>query len=720
MPIEKQMELFEDGGLKDEGGTVDPVSGNDVPPGSTQEEVRDDIPAQLSEGEFVFPADVVRFIGLEKLMQLRQSAKMGLRMMEEMGQMGNSEEAIIPDDVPFDINDLDIDDTPEYNQGGVVMQPGFTGIESIQPSQFENYQGQFAPYQPATVAPQAASQQFVSPAYIPPAQAVTPIMQQQQLPKFENFIATPTGAYDELREYRNSETGEVRQIPFVGGKPIYPIPEGFKYVDPEATKTEEVTTTPNIGQTRVETTTGGDRDEFDSSNVTSAAAKSLGYKTGTSSSKGLVSGLLGGIAGIATGLGAGLGIGAASRFGEDSESTYGKPGTIDPATGAIFGNANIPGLTKESPKVAQGFNPVTGQPMATFSGTPSASYMRDKISVAFGFAENPNATPTGYKINNPMAPTPLAQQGFKSTADIVRENTISFNAPSQRLVNPADREAPTPVSAESLGFSRATARHITASRNTGVFGSRTGDIVSTNSGLGVVNEAGQIETPQGTVVQRTDPTTGKKHSLLGTKEENEATNRMIDRNIEGYHSVEKSTGIAEDRPGSGEFGAPSRRSADPASDVGTSVGTIDVEGRFGGGGGGGGGGDSDGGGSDGGSSDGGSSDGGGRGTYICTASYSNGIISYDSFTSLKKYGILLRKNDPYLMKAYDWFGPIIAKYIKNKGVTFHISKWLTSYYGNIYHNKKLSIGQAIFDVASKKILRPCYRILGWTLIKIGK
>jgi hypothetical protein len=66
---EEQMDMFEEGGLKDEGGTVDPVSGNDVPNGSTQEEVRDDIPAQLSEGEFVFPADVVtlvRYIGLEK------------------------------------------------------------------------------------------------------------------------------------------------------------------------------------------------------------------------------------------------------------------------------------------------------------------------------------------------------------------------------------------------------------------------------------------------------------------------------------------------------------------------------------------------------------------------------------------------------------------------------------------------------------------------------
>ena len=70
--MEKQMNLFEEGGLEQDGGTVDPVSGNDVPMGSSQEEVRDDIPAQLSEGEFVFPSDVVRFIGLEKLMMMRQ------------------------------------------------------------------------------------------------------------------------------------------------------------------------------------------------------------------------------------------------------------------------------------------------------------------------------------------------------------------------------------------------------------------------------------------------------------------------------------------------------------------------------------------------------------------------------------------------------------------------------------------------------------------------
>ena len=99
---------YEEGGLSDQGGTVDPVSGNEVPPGALQEEVRDDIDAKLSEGEFVFPADVVRYIGLEKLMMMRQQAKQGLAMMEKMGQMSNADEAVMEDTAPaavFDIPD---------------------------------------------------------------------------------------------------------------------------------------------------------------------------------------------------------------------------------------------------------------------------------------------------------------------------------------------------------------------------------------------------------------------------------------------------------------------------------------------------------------------------------------------------------------------------------------------------------------------------------------
>ena len=253
----KQMELFEDGGLKDEGGTVDPVSGNEVPPGSTQEEVRDDIPAQLSEGEFVIPADVVRYIGLGNLMQMRQEAKLGLKLMEEMGQMGNSEEATMPDDLPFDINDLDMEDEPEYNVGGFVP-----GTQQQQQFGISGFQQAAAPTTGVAQAPvQAASQQFVQP-MVRPQQAAVPTMQQYKpadIPTFQQTIGQTPGQYDELRTYKN-EAGMTMQIPFKNGQPIYPIPEGYKFVDPEATKTEDVTTTPTTPQTASVRDTS-DRDE---------------------------------------------------------------------------------------------------------------------------------------------------------------------------------------------------------------------------------------------------------------------------------------------------------------------------------------------------------------------------------------------------------------------------------------------------------------------------
>ena len=217
--IKEQMDMFEEGGLLDEGGTKDPVSGNDVPPGSTQEEVRDDIPAQLSEGEFVFPADVVRYIGLEKLMQLRQEAKMGLKRMEEMGQMGNADEATMPDDLPFTIGDLELEDGPVEMQVGGFVDPNIT----MQQSQF----GQTAPVQPPAYIPPPPPAP-----YVPTQQAATPVMAVPEvLPTFEQLMPAPEGRYDELIEFENKETGQKMTIPFVNGEPIYPIPEGFTRVE---------------------------------------------------------------------------------------------------------------------------------------------------------------------------------------------------------------------------------------------------------------------------------------------------------------------------------------------------------------------------------------------------------------------------------------------------------------------------------------------------------
>ena len=257
--------MFEEGGLKDEGGTVDPISGNDVPSGSTQEEVRDDIPAQLSEGEFVFPADVVRYLGLEKLMTLRQEAKQGLKTMEDMGQMGNSEEATMRDDMPFDINDIDMEDEEEYNsedmemaQGGVVYAAtGFGGTVTSAGPNITSKASNFG--NTATRTPQPKT---YTPPPIPTAAptggfkyGATKGAAESKL-NFDNLFKD-TGAADEYKTYVNDQ-GATMQVPFKNGKLMtgFTIPEGYKL------KTEKVDTaktqSTKTKTARVEDTSGGD------------------------------------------------------------------------------------------------------------------------------------------------------------------------------------------------------------------------------------------------------------------------------------------------------------------------------------------------------------------------------------------------------------------------------------------------------------------------------
>ncbi len=106
-PEEQQMEAV----FKSARTDVDPVSGNDVPPGSLPEEVRDDIPAMLSEGEYVVPADVLRYYGMKFFEDLRAEAKMGLAGMEADGRIGG--EPVMDDGLPFSDEELVAMDEPE-------------------------------------------------------------------------------------------------------------------------------------------------------------------------------------------------------------------------------------------------------------------------------------------------------------------------------------------------------------------------------------------------------------------------------------------------------------------------------------------------------------------------------------------------------------------------------------------------------------------------------
>jgi hypothetical protein len=242
----QQLEMFGDIGMAKSRAKRDPVSGNEIPKASTAEEVRDDIPAQLSEGEFVLPADVVRYHGLEKLMQLRQQAKQGINTMDKMGQLGNSEQATIPDDLPFNINDINMAEGGLVNmqQGGTVNTGTYQVPSNIytQPSNLKNYQQSIAPFKP-----------FVPPARVP----ITPVGQTQtgKGPTFEQLIPT-VGGKRVTKEYRN-EAGQRLFIPFINDKPIYPIPEGYtEYVTAQTTTdakpTEGTTTGTGTKTTRVQ------------------------------------------------------------------------------------------------------------------------------------------------------------------------------------------------------------------------------------------------------------------------------------------------------------------------------------------------------------------------------------------------------------------------------------------------------------------------------------
>jgi len=103
---------------------IDPVSGNEIPLGAVAENVRDDIPAQLSEGEYVVPADVVNYYGVKFFEDLRNEAKEGFQEMAETGRIGGEPmDAPMNDAFPFDVSELQTegDEVSGYNEGGFSL-----------------------------------------------------------------------------------------------------------------------------------------------------------------------------------------------------------------------------------------------------------------------------------------------------------------------------------------------------------------------------------------------------------------------------------------------------------------------------------------------------------------------------------------------------------------------------------------------------------------------
>ena len=182
----KQMEtLLQEGGIADDGTTVDPVSGNEVPPGSMAEEVRDDVPAQLSEGEYVVPADVTRYYGVKFFEDLRTQAKQGMGQMEAEGRIGGEpvsqtmdnqtggaltpEELAMLQEMGMAVGGMvpppqAVGNANQYSKGGQVLYaaPGTdVSASSASTSGVNPYQAQFTQGMGSAFAPGYLSQQII-------------------------------------------------------------------------------------------------------------------------------------------------------------------------------------------------------------------------------------------------------------------------------------------------------------------------------------------------------------------------------------------------------------------------------------------------------------------------------------------------------------------------------------------------------------------------------
>ena len=217
--MQNQMSMFEDGGMMDQGGTQDPVSGNAVPVGSLQEEVRDDVDAKLSPGEYVVPADVVRYFGLDFFMQLRDKAKTGLARMEDIGQMGNSESTTNPTDTLFSQNeDMDIpfskDDLEIYKEDN---------------DEDEKLSAQVGAYVPTKQAPQTNTlDSYLARVGDKPAMYDGGLVDTSLR---NRGISFPTGSVKRFVDTTNAKRSDLFITVDVNGNPTTQVPSGYAPAD---------------------------------------------------------------------------------------------------------------------------------------------------------------------------------------------------------------------------------------------------------------------------------------------------------------------------------------------------------------------------------------------------------------------------------------------------------------------------------------------------------
>jgi hypothetical protein len=208
----KQMSLFDEGGMADDGMDVDPVSGNEVPPGSLAEEVRDDMDAKLSAGEYVVPADVVQYFGLKFFENLRSEAKGDLEKMDKEGRMGGEpvqEEAPVGGEEELSPEEMAM--LQEIMGGGGQEAP----VQMAEGGLAKGYNPSPSTFKPTDWSAVGSSYGLSGTSSMSSGRIV-----------YKTYVGP---------------SGESQLIMFINGKPNTPIPEGFTLKETAAEKSQEKT-----------------------------------------------------------------------------------------------------------------------------------------------------------------------------------------------------------------------------------------------------------------------------------------------------------------------------------------------------------------------------------------------------------------------------------------------------------------------------------------------
>ena len=334
---EQTDKMLADGGVMQQGGTKDEASGNDVPVGSLKEEVRDDVDAKLSVGEFVVPADVVRYIGLENLMKMRDKAKAGLQKMSDIGQMGNAEEAKTPEEDVTEFSSA-VDDVMGEEEADVKMAAG---------------------------------------GYVQPENAKT-------------YAGAPLKGFEMVSLV--NDAGNVIYIPYVNGKPQLSIPSGYKVktgaVDTTAAAVAPVTGTPSTGGMTTTPTEGGGGEGTSGGNAPAGLSGVVGSSV-SPSAVGMVGSVIGGPIGLGLNLGKSVVADAltASIASQNQATVAAQMGLTPSEAATTVGQAAVSSAIDSTPNMGEdvGTTATTG-PAGTGSAAVAAASAAADAAAANGMS----------------------------------------------------------------------------------------------------------------------------------------------------------------------------------------------------------------------------------------------------------------------------------------------------------------------------------------------